>query len=182
MNRVPFDIQFLIESILDESPDGIKLYNKKHGGSDESDPNRLNKLGAKVPSMGVETNWMMDDAYAFFFDNARGVIIYCNKRTHEDIEKVLGTAAGKAKAYPATFKNMYKIERDKLNNISVMSYKDKEHFPDKEPSVVGFINLKNKGNDIETVRSYLAENQVYFRYLNIRGKDEEAKERAQEVF
>ena len=176
MSRVPFDIQFLVESILDESPDGVKLLGKKSGGSDESDPIRLNGLGAKVPMQGIETHWMMDDAYAFFFDHAHGVIIYSNKHTHGDMEKILSTAAGKAKAYPATFKNMYKIERDKFNNISLMSYKDKENSTNKEAAVIGFINLKNKDNDIETVRSYLAENQVYFRYLNIRGKDDEANE------
>lgn len=36
MSRVPFDIQFLIESILAESPNGVKLYCKKSIGSDYS--------------------------------------------------------------------------------------------------------------------------------------------------
>jgi hypothetical protein len=51
--RLPFDIEFLLESILDESPDRIELSGDSNDKRKESDAERLNSLGADVPIRGA---------------------------------------------------------------------------------------------------------------------------------
>ena len=63
---------------------------------------------------------------------------------------------------------MYKIKRDVFNNISAYSYHEKEDEGD-DAATVGFIGLKQQGDDVETVRNYLHNNRIRFRQLNIRG-------------
>lgn len=176
MSRIPLDIQFLLERILDESPDKIELWGKKSGGSDQSDPTRLNSLGAEVPKQGGDIHWLADDAYAFVFDDKNGVIMYVRKDTHGDMEGVLKTATIKAKMFPRTFKNMYKVDRDEFNNISIYSYKDAENSESGAPTTVKFIGLHSGKDDTETVVEYLSKNHVYFRNLDIRGTETEANE------
>ena len=166
--RLPFDIEFLLESILYESPDRIDLSGNSNDKTKKSDAERLNSLGADVPKTGATFKYLSDDAYAFFFDVETGVIMYSEKNTHGSMEEMLQSAAHKATLYAATFKNMYKIKRDVFNNISAYSYHEKEDEGD-DAATVGFIGLKQQGDDVETVRNYLHNNRIRFRQLNIRG-------------
>lgn len=166
--RLPFDIEFLLESILYESPDRVDLSGNSNDKTKKSDAERLNSLGAAVPKTGATFKYLSDDAYAFFFDVETGVIMYSEKNTHGSMEEMLQSAAHKATLYAATFKNMYKIKRDVFNNISAYSYKEKEIDGD-DAATVGFIGLQQQGDDVETVRNYLHNNRIRFRQLNIRG-------------
>ena len=166
--RLPFDIEFLLESILYESPDRIDLSGNSNDKTKKSDAERLNSLGAAVPKTGATFKYLSDDAYAFFFDVETGVIMYAEKNTHGSMEEMLQSAAHKATLYAATFKNMYKIKRDVFNNISAYSYHEKEDEGD-DAATVGFIGLKQQGDDVETVRNYLHNNRIRFRQLDIRG-------------
>ena len=166
--RLPFDIEFLLESILYESPDRIDLSGNSNDKTKKSDAERLNSLGAAVPKTGATFKYLSNDAYAFFFDVETGVIMYSEKNTHGSMEEMLQSAAHKATLYAATFKNMYKIKRDVFNNISAYSYHEKEDEGD-DAATVGFIGLKQQGDDVETVRNYLHNNRIRFRQLDIRG-------------
>jgi len=165
--RLPFDIEFLLESILDESPDRIDLSGDSNRAK-ESDAERLNSLGAAVPKTGATFKYLSDDAYAFFFDVETGIIMYSEKNTHGSMEQMLQTASNKATAFPTTFKNMYNIKRDVFGNISAYSYAEKENDGD-DAATVGFIGLKQQGDDVETIRNYLHNNRIRFRQLDIRG-------------
>ena len=166
--RLPFDIEFLLESILYESPDRIDLSGNSNDKTKKSDAERLNSLGAAVPKTGATFKYLSDDAYAFFFDVETGVIMYSEKNTHGSMEEMLQSAAHKATLYAATFKNMYNIKRDMFNNISAYSYHEKEDEGD-DAATVGFIGLQQQGDDVETVRNYLHNNRIRFRQLDIRG-------------
>jgi len=165
--RLPFDIEFLLESILYESPDRIDLSGDSNRAK-ESDAERLNSLGAAVPKTGATFKYLSDDAYAFFFDVETSVIMYSEKNTHGSMEQMLQTASNKATAFPTTFKNMYNIKRDVFGNISAYSYAEKENDGD-DAATVGFIGLKQQGDDVETIRNYLHNNRIRFRQLDIRG-------------
>ena len=166
--RLPFDIEFLLESILYESPDRIDLSGNSNDKTKKSDAERLNSLGAAVPKTGATFKYLSDDAYAFFFDVENGVIMYAEKNTHGTMEEMLQTASNKATAFPTTFKNMYNIKRDVFGNISAYSYHEKEDEGD-DAATVGFIGLKQQGDDVETIRNYLHNNRIRFRQLDIRG-------------
>ena len=166
--RLPFDIEFLLESILYESPDRIDLSGNSNDKTKKSDAERLNRLGAAVPKTGATFKYLSGDDYAFFFDVETGVIMYAEKNNHSNMEEMLQTASNKATAFPTTFKNMYKIKRDMFNNISAYSYAEKEDDGD-DAATVGFIGLQQQGDDVETVRNYLHNNRIRFRQLNIRG-------------
>ena len=166
--RLPFDIEFLLESILDESPDRIDLSGDSNDKTKKSDAARLNSLGAAVPKTGATFKYLSDDAYAFFFDVETSVIMYSEKNTHGSMEEMLQTASNKATAFPTTFKNMYNIKRDVFGNISAYSYKEKDMDGD-DAATVGFVGLKQQGDDVETIRNYLHNNRIRFRQLNIRG-------------
>ena len=166
--RLPFDIDFLLESILDESPDKIDLSGDSRDKTKESDAERLKTLGADVPVRGYSFKWLADDAYCFFFDVQNGVVLYARKTTHGDMEEMLRGAAHKATGFPTTFKNMYKVFRDEFGNLASYSYQEKEQ--DEDFATVSFVGLKQQGDDIETVRNYLHNNRIrFFRQLNIRG-------------
>lgn len=167
-HRLPFDIEFLLESILYESPDRIDLSGDSNDKTKKSDAARLNSLGADVPKTGATFKYLSDDAYAFFFDVENGIIMYAQKNTHGSMEEMLQTASNKATAFPTTFKNMYNIKRDVFGNISAYSYKEKDMDGD-DAATVGFIGLKQQGDDVETIRNYLHNNRIRFRQLNIRG-------------
>ena len=170
--RLPFDIEFLLESILYESPDRIDLSGNSNDKTKKSDAERLNSLGAAVPKTGATFKYLSDDAYAFFFDVENGVIMYAEKNTHGTMEEMLQTASNKATAFPTTFKNMYNIKRDVFGNISAYSYHEKEDEGDRfrqDAATVGFVGLQQQGDDVETVRNYLHNNRIRFRQLNIRG-------------
>ena len=178
--RLPFDIEFLLESILYESPDRIDLSGKSNNKRKKSDAERLNSLGAAVPKTGATFKYSADDAYAFFFDVKTGVIMYSEKNTHINMEEMLQSASNKATAFPKTFKNMYKIKRDVFGNISAYSYQEKQDegsaysYQETEDegddaATVGFIGLKQQGDDVETVRNYLHKNRIRFGNLSIRG-------------
>ena len=171
--RLPFDIEFLLESILYESPDKIELSGDSNDKTKESDAARLNSLGAAVPKTGATFKYLSDDAYAFFFDVETGIIMYSEKNTHGSMEQMLQTASHKATLYAATFKNMYNIKRDVFGNISAYSYAEKEDDGD-DAATVGFIGLKQQGDDVETVRDYLHNNRLRFRQLNIRGNADDS--------
>ena len=166
--RLPFDIEFLLESILYESPDRIDLSGNSNDKTKKSDAERLNSLGAAVPKTGATFKYLSDDAYAFFFDVENGVIMYSEKNTHGSMEEMLQSAAHKATLYAATFKNMYNIKRDVFGNISAYSYHEKEDEGD-NAATVGFVGLQQQGDDVETVRNYLHNNRIRFRQLDIRG-------------
>jgi hypothetical protein len=167
-HRLPFDIEFLLESILDESPDTIELSGNSNDKTKESDAARLNSLGADVPKTGGTFKWRADDAYAFFFDVESGVVMYAKKTTHTDMEDMLRGAAHKATGFPTTFKNMYKVFRDEFGNLAAYSYQEKEQ--DEHFATVSFVGLKQQGDDVETVRNYLHNNRLrFFRPLDIRG-------------
>ena len=171
--RLPFDIEFLLESILYESPDRIDLSGNSNDKTKKSDAERLNSLGAAVPKTGATFKYLSDDAYAFFFDVENGVIMYSEKNTHGSMEEMLRGAAHKATLYAATFKNMYNIKRDMFGNISAYSYKEKQDDGD-DAATVSFVGLKQQGDDVETVRDYLHNNRLRFRQLNIRGNADDS--------
>jgi hypothetical protein len=171
--RLPFDIEFLLESILDESPDRIDLSGNSNDKTKKSDAERLNSLGAAVPKTGATFKYLSNDAYAFFFDVETGVIMYSEKNTHGSMEQMLQTASHKATLYAATFKNMYKIKRDVFGNISAYSYAEKEDDGD-DAATVGFVGLQQQGDDVETIRNYLHNNRLRFRQLNIRGNADDS--------
>lgn len=166
--RLPFDIDFLLESILDESPDKIDLSGDSPDKTKESDAERLKTLGADVPVRGYSFKWLADDAYCFFFDVQNGVVLYARKTTHTDMQDMLRTASNKATGFPSTFKNMYNVSRDSFGNLAAYSYKEKQIF-ENELVTVGFVGLTQKGNDEETVRNYLHTNRMNFNQLDIRG-------------
>ena len=171
--RLPFDIEFLLESILYESPDRIDLSGNSNDKTKESDAERLNSLGAAVPKTGATFKYLSGDDYAFFFDVETGVIMYAEKNNHSNMEEMLQTASNKATAFPKTFKNMYKIKRDMFGNISAYSYHEKEDEGD-DAATVGFFGLQQQGDDVETVRNYLHNNRIRFRQLDIRGNADDS--------
>lgn len=172
--RLPVDIQFLLESILDESPDKVDLGGEDSGGTKESDPTRLNSLGAEVPKTGGTFRWRSDDAYAFFFDVDNNVVMYCHENTHTEMQNMLAMAASKAKIHYRAFGNMYDVKRDKFGNITAYSYREKENYPYIEPATIGFIGLPQSSNDLTALVDYLSTNVYYFRELDIRGHEDTA--------
>ncbi len=161
--RLPLDIQFLLESILDESPDEIKL--------DRDEALRLNNIGAHVPKAKDNSiHWLNDDAYAFFFDTKNDVILYGYNTTHGDMENTLSPAAGKAYLFPYTFTKLYKIYDNEFGHPTFFSYKEKEDRTDYP--TISFIGLRASQTDgVTNVAEYLNKNYQFFRHLDIRGID-----------
>lgn len=164
----------LLKNILKESPDKIILGDESSLGYNRSDPKRLKSLGADIPQQSGEVHWLKDSTYAFFFDLKNNVIIYTEKNTHGDIERVLHSAAKDAKLYPKTFKRKYLIKRDMFDNITILSFKD-NNIDFLDDVTIGFIGLNNKGEDDATIVDYISKNARYFRNLDIRGNGDQSE-------
>lgn len=150
--RIPFDVQFLMESILSEDPDAVYI--------DEEDAEILNSKGANVENM--ESNWEDGDAITFYIDTDENVIVFCEMKSHGEMERGLHKAAS--------------IAGDKLrfdDGFSETNY-------GKSAGIKSFLLPTDKlyfyglkDNTKEGIRQYLAKNRRRFLGLNIRGGDED---------
>jgi hypothetical protein len=147
--RIPYDIQFLLESILTEDPDSMTV--------DEEDSEKLNKKGADVPDMDI--HWEDSDAVPFYIDEKEKVIVFSERNTHGRIERSL-LAASNGSRDRIRFDNQFSEENfEKCVGIqSVILMPSKALY---------FYGLKD--NTREGIRQYLVRNEKKFRYLSIRG-------------
>ena len=149
--RIPVDIEFLLESILSETPDKISITN--------IDKEKFDKLGIDSK---VGTTYHYDKDARTFFLAKDAVIIYTGpSSTHGAMENTIRSVVFYAKsnmlfANKATFikdSNGVGI-KSKINNGTVYFY--------------GLL-----ANDLEDIRKYFFKHNSYFRNLEIRGHDED---------
>jgi hypothetical protein len=152
MSRVPFDIQFLLESILSESPDKMFVI----GGTAK----RLIDAGADVKDATLAWD-MNSDAVPFYIDQEENVVVFCKMNTHGRMERALNHASN--------------IVVDPIMFDS--DCKEKTHLGCPGIYVQGgiipvslyFYGLKKDG--LEGITEYLKENRKRLKRLVIRGHD-----------
>jgi hypothetical protein len=150
-DRVPVDVQFLLESILSETPDKIVITN--------IDKEKFDKLG--IDSKVGITYHYDKDARTFFLAK-EDVIIYTGpSSTHGAMENTIRSAVFYAKS-DMLFANKVVFVKDS-NGVGIKSKINN--------GVVYFYGLL--ANDLEDIRKYFFKHNKYFRELEIRGHDEE---------
>lgn len=150
-NRVPFDVQFLLESILSETPDKISIT--------DIDKEKFDKLG--IDSKVGVTYHYDNSARAFFLAKEKVIIYTGTPITHGRMENTLRSIAFYAKT-PALFEDNAMFIRDE-NGIGVQSGIN--------DGIVYFYGLT--ANNLEDIRKYMFKNSSYFRNLEIRGTSAE---------
>ena len=148
-NRIPVDIEFLLESVLSETPDKIIISN--------IDKEKFDKLG--IPSQIGTTYHYNVDARAFFLAKDKVIIYNGSPTTHGRMENTLRSIVFYAKS-KELFERNAKFVQDE-NGVGVKS--------NVNGGIVYFYGLQL--NDLEDVRKYLYKHNSYFRNLEIRGAD-----------
>jgi len=147
--RIPVDVEFLLESVLSETPDKISITN--------IDKEKFDKL--KIPSQ-VGTTYHYDVyARAFFLAKDKVIIYNGSPKTHGAMENTLRSIVFYAKTEKLFEKNAEFIKDE--NGSGVRSKVNGGN--------VYFYGLQL--NDLEDVRNYLYKHNSYFRNLEIRGFD-----------
>jgi hypothetical protein len=150
--RLPTDIDFLLESVMAETPDKVTFF--------KSDVARLKAAGKNDLKVG-SLPWKRVDTLAFFVHVDKKVIPYSPDR-HEELEDRLRYAAKEAHIAPNDFNQKYTSYTDDTGNISFAELGGK--------NPIGLYGLENKyDNPGVAVRTYLRENIQYFRNFSIRG-------------
>lgn len=160
--RIPVDIQFLLESILNETPDRITI--------SKNDKKKFDKLG--IDSKIGTTYHYDNDARAFFLAK-EDVVIYSNAgNTHGVMENAIRTVVFYAKS-SMSFANKAVFVKDS-SGVGIKSKMTS--------GIIYFHGLL--ANDLEDIRKYLFKHNSYFRNLEIRGysEDKEAVELAGRIW
>jgi hypothetical protein len=142
--RIPFDIEFLLESIMTESPDRFVL--------GAAGVEKLEKLGIKRKEMN--NSWTDHDAYPFFIEPKDKIVIYRHNATHGSMDKILSYAA-RSSAKQNAFEFGYEFS----NMQGDPGFTSKAH-----NSQDCYFHGLNEG-----VRKYLQKHKSYFKELEIRG-------------
>lgn len=156
MRRLPVDIEFLLESVLSESPDKVTFM--------RDDKLRMKNFGIKPPTVN-SFHWKENDALAFFIHVKPNVVVLSTD-THGDMETMLKAAADKAMIYPYSFKKYFTVSVN-ANGLAELGTVPKF---DEVPQKLSFYNLDISKGAEEAVKTYLRNNRVYFKNLNIRGE------------
>jgi hypothetical protein len=148
MNRVPFDIQFLMESILSESPDKFTIA--------PEDQQKLKKLGIKR-DVGA-AYWTESDAYPFFIEPKDKIVIYKHNSAHGRLELML-RGAEKRLDSENTFQFSYEFGH-LHGDPGFVSRRDNE--------VSCYFHGLN-ASKLDDIRKYIKKHGKYFSDLEIRG-------------
>ena len=146
--RIPFDIEFLLESIMTESPDRFVL--------GAAGIEKLEKLGIKRKEMN--NSWTDHDAYPFFIEPKDKIVIYRHNATHGSMDKILSYAA-RSSAKQNAFEFGYEFS----NMQGDPGFISKAH----KSQDCYFHGLN--ASSLEDVRKYLQKHKSYFKELEIRG-------------
>lgn len=149
--RIPFDVQFLLESILSEDPDTMEI--------DDPDADRLNAKGASIipGNYDWETN---TDAVPFWIDSKNKVVVFSRLGTHGRMDNSLSSAA-RAVADPVIFDGDFK-EKSNMGCVGMF-------VRDTSMTLYFFGGGINTFDDIKV---YLKKSRKYLRDLVIRDGDE----------
>ena len=171
--RIPFDIQFLIESILSEDPDAMRVprerareFNSKGAGiypgvSPEREK-ELRAMGfANIP-FDVKMDWEDKDAIPFYIDVNENVIVFSKNGTHGAMERVLRLAA-RYIADPVAFEKQGKFFESNvgLPGVKMENVGNFANFP--------VIVYGLKDNTEEGIKKYIKDNRDRLMKLSIRG-------------
>lgn len=149
--RIPVDIEFLLESVLSETPDRISITN--------IDKEKFDKLGIDSK---VGTTYHYDKDARTFFLAKDDVIIYTGpSSTHGAMENTIRSVVFYAKSN-MLFANKATFIKDS-NGVGIKSKIN--------DGIVYFYGLL--ANDLEDIRKYFFKHNKYFRQLEIRGYDED---------
>jgi hypothetical protein len=151
MNRIPFDVQFLMESILSEDPDVMSI--TRHN---------IERLTAKGASVSVgDYDWEdHQDAIAFWIDSGNKLVVFSLMKTHGVMERVLNVAA-KFVVMPDLFNEDYK-EKSNMGCIGMYS---------REVSTSVYF-FGGGINNFDDVKKYLKDNRAQLRDLTMRDGNE----------
>jgi hypothetical protein len=151
--RVPVDIQFLLESVLAETPDTVIVT--------DADKQKFDAMG--IPVEAGEYSHKFANARPFFVAKD-GVILYTGfAQYHSRMDSILRNIIHYAKT-PELFKDNIEFIKDS-NGVGLYSgAKD------------GVVSRKIyfhglNANNLEDIRQYLSKHNSYFRGLDIRGSD-----------
>lgn len=153
--RIPVDIQFLMESILTEDPDTVKI-------SDEQKAKLISK-GADISKDFESVDWGDGGAMPFYIDKDTNVLVFSEGTTHGSMERALKDAAIFCR-YPSEFKKKY--QQDLMSGM--IGFKTKVYG---DKISIYFFGLKE--NSYEGMRQYLIENRRKIIDLEIRGSGKE---------
>lgn len=154
--RLPTDIDFLLESVMAETPDRVQF--------SPEDVQKLKATGRQDIKPGG-MNWHRNDTRAFFVHADAQVVPYISA-THQDLEDQLKFMAREAEGFPNDFSKAFTSYVDETGNINVVDNGNK-HRP------IGFYGLDNRYNIPGiSVRRYLQKNFRFLRSFEIRGDDE----------
>jgi hypothetical protein len=154
--RLPFDIEFLLESVLSETPDAVII--------DRIEAERLNALGLTHIKKGGFSHRRFGTG--FFIDVKNGVVAY-SRETHGYIQEFLIAAMQEAVVRPNDFNSIYSVYEEIPGTISIVK-------PDAKATVSLFGLVDRYNNPSITIRKYLRENIQFYRNLNVRGKVKDA--------
>lgn len=149
MGRIPYDIEFLLESILSEDPDTMAV--------SDGDAEILNSKGSTVE--GGDYNWENNhDSIPFYIDEQENVVIFSKMGTHGRMERALHFAA--------------RISKDRiyleaaLPEIEEFGCIGLDAYPSSIPTKIYFYGLEN--NTYDGIVEYLRKNRDALLDLNIR--------------
>lgn len=152
-SRLPFDIEFLLESILDENPDTVNIH--------EPMAKTANNNGADI--MPGRYNWEKNfDAVPFYIDDEDKVIIFCKMGMHGRMENALSSCA-RLSVDPILFADKC-VEKEYLGcpgiYVKIASI----------PVAIYFFGLEQ--NNYNGIREYIKKHRHRFRNLAIRDGEE----------
>lgn len=151
--RIPVDIQFLLESVLAETPDTVVVT--------DTDKQKFDAMG--IPVEAGEYSLKFANARPFFVAKD-GVIFYTGfAQYHSRMDSILRNIIHYAKT-PELFKD--NIEFIKDNNGAGLYSGAKDGVVSRK---IYFHGLN--ANNLEDIRQYLSKHNSYFRGLDIRGSD-----------
>lgn len=145
--RIPVDVEFLLESVLSETPDKIIISN--------IDKEKFDKLG--IDSKVGTAYHYEPDARAFFLAKDNVIIYTGSSKTHGMMENTIRSTVFYAKS-DMLFANKATFVKDS-NGVGMKSKIN--------GGVVYFYGLV--ANDLEDIRKYFFKHNKYFRELEIRG-------------
>jgi hypothetical protein len=149
--RLPTDIDFLLESVMTETPDEIAA-RRLTGRS----------IGRNI------MQWKDPGAVGFFVHADEKVVMYSAMR-HIDMQDMLERAASTLNFSVAGFNDRYSCNTDKLGNLNFSEIASSDS--------ISLYGLKDTYNDPGiAIRTYLKKYVRYFRAFNIRGTEPDTKE------